>query len=81
MAHSIRIEVEELDGAAVCTTEWIRSFHPEVTVAIEGRSVRLASKDRDEAGLRLVWLTTLANERLLAKGAVQRAAIFAKLTR
>jgi hypothetical protein len=79
VAHAIRIEIGESDSAAVRTTHWISTFYPDVAVGLEDRSVRLESDDHDEARLRLIWLTSLANERLLARGATERTAVFAAL--
>lgn len=79
MAYAIRIEIGESEAAAAPTIDWISTFYPEVIVGVEGSAVRLESEDHDESRLRLIWLTSLANERLLAWGATERAAVFAKL--
>jgi hypothetical protein len=61
--------------------EWVCAFHPDVTVNFDGDAVLLSAQERDETGLRLIWLTGLANERLLARAAVGRAAVLERLVR
>lgn len=78
MAYAI-IEIGESDAAAARTIDWMSTFYPDVEVRVKDSSLRLESDDHDEARLRLIWLTSLANERLLARGAIQRSAVFAKL--
>jgi hypothetical protein len=61
--------------------DWLAAFHPDVAVAVEGGTASLSAPGRDEAQLRLIWLTGLCNERLLARGARARAAVLDQLTR
>jgi len=58
---------------------WLRAFLPDIDVAVIDGQVHLESSRRGEADLRLAWHAALSNERLLQKGASQRAAIMADL--
>jgi hypothetical protein len=66
-----------IQGAAA----WVSIFYPDVAVGLDDGAVQLASVERDPASLRLIWLTALANERLLARGAAGRARIIEALVR
>jgi hypothetical protein len=60
---------------------WVSIFYPDVAVEADDGALRLTSLERDQAGLRLIWLTVLTNERLLARGAAARAQIIDALVR
>jgi hypothetical protein len=59
----------------------VQRFYPDITVEIGEDGARLASDERDEATLRLIWRSALANEALLERGACQRAAVIEALVR
>lgn len=61
--------------------EWVRRFYPDITVTLDRDAAQLASSERDETELRLIWQSLLANEALLARGASQRAAVIDALVR
>jgi hypothetical protein len=48
-------------------------------VTLDRQNVQLASTGRGEQALRLIWRTSLANERLLADSADSRADLIATL--
>jgi hypothetical protein len=82
MGGAIRCKIEPGDGPAVqSAATWIERFYPDVTASCEAGKVRLASVDRGETELRLIWIAILANEKLLARGAARRAAAIEALVR
>ena len=68
---------QDSSGAAA----WVSIFYPDIEVTLDGKSACLASSERDQASLHLIWLTALANERLLARGAVHRTRVIEALVR
>jgi hypothetical protein len=61
--------------------EWVRAFYPDVTVMLDRMVARLASDERDQEALRLIWQSSLANEALLARGESHRAGVIDALVR
>lgn len=66
-------------SAARGAAEWVGLFYPDVTVTLDRSMAQLTSGERDEAALRLIWRTSLVNEKLLARGAGHRAAVIAAM--
>ena len=82
MAYAVRIPIDDQSEAAVrSAAEWIHSFYPDVAISLDGGVALLASRNDPQAKMRLIWLTALANERLLARNAVRRAAVLEELVR
>lgn len=82
MAYAVRIQIDDHADAAVgSAVEWIRGFYPDVAISLDGEAVLLASGSLPEVKLRLIWLTTLTNERLLTRNAARRAAVLGELLR
>jgi len=82
MGGAFHCEIKPGDEpAAQSAAAWIERFYPGVTAGCEAGQVRLASVDRDNSELRLIWHALLANEKLLARGAARRAAAIEALVR
>jgi hypothetical protein len=82
MNAAVRCPITQHAGPfAQRAAQWVRAFHPDVTVTFDGDAVLLSTQERDETGLRLIWLTGLTNERLLARAAAGRAAVLDQLVR
>jgi hypothetical protein len=71
----------EAIALAASTAEWVRAFYPDVSVNRQGDTAMLSSESRSEDGLRLIWRTSLVNEKLLAAGAIARAGVLEALVR
>jgi hypothetical protein len=69
------------DSSIQKAAAWVSIFYPDVAVEPGEEPVQLAAIERDAASLRLIWLTTLANERLLARSSAARAQIIEALVR
>lgn len=60
---------------------WVEALYPDVKVTLDEGIACLRSDKRDTTALRLIWLCEVANERLLARAAPQRAEILEELVR
>lgn len=82
MAISLRLAVDPArSSTAADAVQWVRAFHPDVSIVLDGDDAVLGSSMHGEVDLRLVWQTALINESLLAHGADARAAILEELVR
>lgn len=68
-------------AAARRAANWVSHFHPDVTVVMDRERAQLASPERSERALGLIWRSALANERLLADCADARERVIAALAR
>ena len=59
--------------------EWVGAFHPDIAVIVDRGAAQLVSDTRDTPALGLIWQSALANEVLLARGAVSRASVIEAL--
>jgi hypothetical protein len=71
----------ESEALATRAAEWAPAFYPDLEISLEAGRVTVASDSRSEGELRLIWRSALANEKLLLRGAAQRAAVLAALVR
>lgn len=67
--------------AARLAAEWVKAFYPDVTTSLDDESVRLASSERSERELLLIWRSAIANEALLVRAAPERAGLIEALVR
>jgi len=82
MGISVRLAVDPSRcGTAADAVKWVRAFHPEVSVTLDGRDVVLGSSMHSEVDLRLVWQSAFINERLLEHGGGPRAGVLGELVR
>jgi hypothetical protein len=82
MAIAVHCEVRpEQFSLARRASEYVRAFYPDISVTLDRDAARLASDERSADALRLIWKTTLGNERLLVQGAARRAAVLESLVR
>jgi len=78
---TVGCEVGPVFSTARRAAEWVRGLYPDVTLTLDREGAQLASDERDERELRLIWRTSLINEKLLTDGASQRAAVIETLVR
>jgi hypothetical protein len=82
MAGVVRCAMDQEPGSAVQdAAAWVGAFYPDVTCSLDDGAACLTSRDQDDARLRLIWRASLANERLLVRGAVRRAAVLNELVK
>ncbi|HWT31300.1 MAG TPA: hypothetical protein VN240_09785 [Propylenella sp.] len=82
MVSLIRCDVApDAQALAASAAEWAQAFYPDVDITREAGSVALACESRGEGELRLIWRSALANDKLFAGGAAQRAAVLDALVR
>ncbi len=79
MVASLRCEIGEDFAVAQSAARWLSAFYPDVALILDRDGAQLASDRRSESELALIWKTTLANEKLLARGAARRAAVIEAL--
>jgi hypothetical protein len=80
VVSTVRCEVGCVDSAiALRAAEWAQAFHCGVTVQLDSGHALLSSDVHAEDQLRAIWLSSLANERLHARAARQRAGALAAL--
>jgi hypothetical protein len=75
---SCAVSPEDLP-AAQRAAAWAGRFHPDVTVTLAAGAARLSANGRSAAALRLIWQSSLLNEKLLDRGAGRRAAMLEAL--
>jgi hypothetical protein len=68
-------------SAARVAAEWVKAFYPDIAISLDGDGVCLASSERGEQELQLIWRSAVANEALLARGAPERADLIEALVR
>jgi len=80
VVSTVRCELGSADAASACrAAEWAQAFHPGVTARLESGFAVLSSAKHSDDGLRAIWLSSLANERLHACAASRRADALAAL--
>jgi hypothetical protein len=80
VVSTICCELGGTEPAISCgAAEWAQAFHVGVTVQLDSGHALLSSDVHSEDQLRAIWLSSVANERLHARAARQRAGALAAL--
>lgn len=80
LTETVGFEIDAHDhAAAISAARWISQFYSNVAAIVDGRRVDLTSGTRGPAELKRLWLTCLANEKLIIGGDAVRASLLAEL--
>jgi len=58
---------------------WITAFHPDITIALDGKTAILESAEQDDAMLERVWHAVVLNERLHKRNEAARTTVLGYL--
>jgi len=82
MTASVQFEIdEELRDLASSAAQWLAGFYSGIRVELHSDAILLSAGHLDRDTLTTIWTAALANERLLARARIRRAAAFETLAR